>query len=70
MIFKEFYEIEQVCVIKGSVFKTMKYLGFLPKEVPTGVSRLGYYTRAGVEKVMGNVEKVFGVDQEHFETSK
>jgi hydrogenase small subunit len=48
----------------------MKYLGFLPKEVPTGVSKLGYYSRAGVEKVMGKVEKVLGIDQEHFETSK
>lgn len=55
---------------KGSVFKTLKYLGFLPQDVPTGVSRLGYYTRAGVEKVMGKVEKAFGTDQEHFETSK
>lgn len=55
---------------KGSVFKSLKYLGFLPKDVPTGVSRLGYYTRAGVEKVMGKMEKLFGTDQEHFETSK
>lgn len=55
---------------KGSVFKTLKYLGFLPQDVPTGVSRLGYYTRAGVEKVMGKVEKALGTDQEHFETSK
>jgi hydrogenase small subunit len=56
--------------VKGSVFKTLKYLGFLPKDVPTGVSRLGYYTRAGVEKTMGKVEKIMGIDQEHFETSK
>lgn len=55
---------------KGSVFNTMKYLGFLPREVPTGVSKLGYYSRAGVEKVMGTMERVLGVDQEHFETSK
>jgi hydrogenase small subunit len=48
----------------------MKYLGFLPKEVPTGVSKLGYYSRAGVEKVMGSLERVMGTDQEHFETSK
>jgi uptake hydrogenase small subunit len=55
---------------KGSVFKTMKYLGFLPKEVPTGVSKMGYYSRAGVEKVMGSLERLLGTDQEHFETSK
>lgn len=55
---------------KGSVFKSLKYLGFLPQDVPTGVSRLGYYTRAGVEKVMGAVEKALGVDQEHFQSSK
>jgi hypothetical protein len=29
-----------------------------------------YYTRAGVEKVMGVVERAVGIDQEHFETSK
>jgi hydrogenase small subunit len=56
--------------VKGSVFKTLKYLGFLPQDVPTGVSRLGYYTRAGVEKVMGSIEGVLGVEKEHFETSK
>jgi uptake hydrogenase small subunit len=55
---------------KGSVFKSMKYLGFLPKDVPAGVSRAGYYARAGVEKVMGGIEKVFGIDQEHLDTSK
>lgn len=36
---------------KGSVFKTMKYLGFVPKEAPTGESTLGYFVKAGVEKV-------------------
>ena len=30
---------------KGSIFKTMKYLGFLPQEMPAGTSRLGYYTQ-------------------------
>jgi len=37
---------------KGSVFKTMKYLGFLPKEVPEGESKLGYYIKAGMHKVL------------------
>ena len=37
---------------KGSVFKTMKYLGILPKEVPEGESKLGYYFKAGVHKVL------------------
>lgn len=36
---------------KGSVFHTMKYLGFLPKEVPTGESRFGYYLKAGIGKL-------------------
>lgn len=36
---------------KGSVFKTMKYLGVFPKEVPTGESKLLYYFKAGVGKV-------------------
>lgn len=36
---------------KGSVFKTMKYLGVFPKEVPAGESKLLYYFKAGVGKV-------------------
>lgn len=36
---------------KGSVLKTMKYLGFLPKEVPQGDSKLLYYFKAGVAKM-------------------
>jgi hydrogenase small subunit len=36
---------------KGSVFKTMKYLGFLPQEVPKGESKLLYYFKAGMGKV-------------------
>ncbi|PUZ30005.1 hydrogenase small subunit [Chitinophaga costaii] len=35
---------------KGSVFKTMKYLGFIPKEAPAGESTLGYFIKAGMEK--------------------
>ena len=57
-------------LVKGSVFKTMKYLGFLPKDVPAGTNKLAYYTRAGFEKVMGTVENLTGVNKEHFETSK
>jgi len=37
---------------KGSVFKTMKYLGVLPKEVPEGESKLGYYFKAGMHKIL------------------
>ena len=37
---------------KGSVMKTMKYLGVFPKEVPEGESKLGYYMKAGFHKVM------------------
>ena len=48
----------------------MKYLGFLPKDVPTGTNKLAYYSRAGFEKVMGAFENVMGVNKEHFETSK
>lgn len=36
---------------KGSVLKTMKYLGVFPKDVPTGESKLMYYFKAGVGKV-------------------
>lgn len=36
---------------KGSVLKTMKYLGVWPKEVPVGESKLMYYFKAGVGKV-------------------
>ncbi len=57
-------------LVKGSVFKTMKYLGFLPKDIPAGTNRLAYYTRAGFEKVMGKFELAMGVNKEHFETSK
>ncbi|MAX82148.1 MAG: hydrogenase [Crocinitomicaceae bacterium] len=36
---------------KGSVLKTMKYLGVFPKEVPSGESKLMYYVKAGVGKI-------------------
>ncbi len=41
---------------KGSVFKTMKYLGIFPKETPPGESKLAYYLKAGIGKVMGSPE--------------
>jgi uptake hydrogenase small subunit len=28
----------------------MKYLGFMPKEAPTGESALGYFVKASIEK--------------------
>lgn len=37
---------------KGSVFKTMKYLGVLPREVPTGEQKLMYYFKTAVAKVL------------------
>lgn len=37
---------------KGSVFKTMKYLGFLPKEVPAGESKLMYYFKSAVNRTL------------------
>lgn len=54
---------------KGSVFKTLKYLGFLPKEVPAGNSKLGYYLRAGFEKTMHKAEVVLGVEKNHSDSS-
>lgn len=48
---------------KGSIFKTFKYLGFLPKEVPTGDSKLTHYFKSGVGKVLGTSKK-------NFETTK
>ena len=57
-------------LVKGSVFKTMKYLGVLPQNIPSGSSRLGYYAKAGAGKMLGAVEKALGFRQEHTETSK
>jgi hydrogenase small subunit len=44
---------------KGSVFKTMHYLGFLPAEVPIGDNYISYYFKSGVGKVMGSPAKIF-----------
>ncbi len=38
---------------KGSIFKTMKYLGFMPRELPNGASRLGYFTLTATTKALG-----------------
>jgi hydrogenase small subunit len=46
-------------LMKGSIFKTMKYLGFLPKEVPVGDNKLTYYFKAGVGKIIGSPAKIF-----------
>lgn len=37
---------------KGSIFKTMKYLGVLPKEVPAGNHKLFYYFKSGVQRAV------------------
>ncbi len=50
-------------LIKGSVLKTMKYLGFTPQNLPAGVSRLGYVTQSGANTPPD-------VGQKHVETSK
>jgi hydrogenase small subunit len=44
---------------KGSIFKTMKYLGFLPKEMPYGENRLGHYFKSGVGKILGTPRELF-----------
>jgi NiFe hydrogenase small subunit HydA len=44
---------------KGSIFRTMKYLGFLPEDIPTGDSHLAYYFKSGVEKAIGTSPGVF-----------
>ena len=42
---------------KGSVFQTMKYLGYFPKEVPTGEKKLLYYFKSGVQKALSSPKK-------------
>jgi hydrogenase small subunit len=56
-------------LVKGSVFKTMKYLGFLPKDVPTGTSRLGYYASSGAGIALNALERSLGFGQD-LDTSK
>ncbi len=57
-------------LVKGSIFKTMKYLGFMPKDLPAGTSRLGYLLNTGAKKVMQGVENTLGFGQRHPDTSK
>jgi hydrogenase small subunit len=45
--------------VKGSVFKTLKYLGFLPKEVAVGENKLSHYFKSGVSKLIGSSDKIF-----------
>jgi uptake hydrogenase small subunit len=45
-------------LVKGSVFKSLKYMGFLPLDVPTGEGRLKYYLRAGWEKMLPTNKKL------------
>ncbi|MEL6968789.1 MAG: hydrogenase [Bacteroidota bacterium] len=42
---------------KGSVFQTMKYLGYFPKEVPSGENKLLYYFKSGVQKTLSSPQK-------------
>jgi hydrogenase small subunit len=57
-------------LVKGSVFKTLKHMGFLPQDVPAGTSKMGYYLRAGFEKVIGGVERAVGILPHHSDSSK
>ena len=57
-------------LVKGSVFKTLKYLGYFPKDIPAGSSRLSYYAKAGAGKVMGAIEQTLGISSNGPETSK
>ncbi len=42
---------------KGSIFKTMKYLGQFPKETPPGESKLLYYFKSGMHRALGPKEE-------------
>ncbi len=42
---------------KGSVFKTMKYLGFFPKESPEGMSNIAHYIKSKVNKTFSDQKK-------------
>ena len=44
---------------RGSIFKTFKYLGFLPKEVAAGESRMSHYFKSGVGKMAGMRKELF-----------
>lgn len=51
-------------LVKGSVFRSLKHLGFLPEDTPTGTSKVGYYLRAGFEKTMGGIERALGGERQ------
>ncbi len=57
-------------LVKGSVFKTLKYLGFLPQDLPPGTSRLGYYAQSGARKVLNAAGNALGGSEKWPETSK
>jgi hydrogenase small subunit len=40
------------------VLKTMKHMGILPKEVPTGRTKLAYYMEAGFQKILPTNKKI------------
>lgn len=56
-------------LVKGSVFRTMKYLG-VPDDTPTGHSKIGYMLRAGFEKTLGVLEGAAGITKAFNEGSK
>ena len=43
---------------KGSIFKTMKYLGYFPKEVPTGESKISHYFKTEVNRAFSQKKKI------------
>jgi hydrogenase small subunit len=55
---------------KGSVFKTLKYLGYLPQELPAGASRLGYYATTSVKTAVQAAEHTLSMGNTLPETSK
>ncbi|MEM9821838.1 MAG: hydrogenase [Bacteroidota bacterium] len=42
---------------KGSVLKTMKYLGYFPKEVPEGENKLAHYFKTTFNRTLSNPQK-------------
>lgn len=43
---------------RGSVLKTRDYLGFIPREAPTGETVAGYFIKAGIAKVWPTNKKI------------
>jgi len=44
---------------KEAFFKTLNYLGFMPKDIPEGEKRMSYYFKSVVAKTMGINKKIF-----------